>query len=207
LLTTPAVAGVVALAPLLIPLLLGNAWRGAIPLLEILALAGLLASWRTNTAYVFLATGRPGLVTVMAAARFALLLPTMVFGAVFVGLHGAAWAMLATSVLMFPVTHTLVRRVLLIRWADYGRVLWRPIFAAASMGLLVRWYLESWGSDLTNGITALACASAIGLGFVIYVALVALLWAVAGFPDSAEASARGTAMRLCFRLFGKSRRP
>jgi len=187
LLTTPAAVGIAAVAPLLVPLLLGDAWAEAVPLMEILALSGLLVSLRTNAGYVFLALGRSELLTVMTAVRFAIAVPALVVGTIYFGAKGAAWTILGTSIVMLPVTHCFMRRALQIRWAEHGSVLWRPAIAALGMALLVREYLE-WtehGFTVNNGVPALA--SAVVLGITIYVLFTGLLWALSGFPQSAEA--------------------
>src|SRR6266850_3841913 len=85
LLTAPAAVGIATIAPLLIPLLLGDAWGEVVPLMEILALSGLLVSLRTNAGYVFLALGKSELVTVMTAVRFAIAVPALVVGTLYFG--------------------------------------------------------------------------------------------------------------------------
>ena len=199
--TTPAAVGVAAVAPLLVPLLLGDAWRDAVPLTEILALSGLLASLRTNANYVFLALGRSKLVTMITTVRFALVVPALVLGTVYFGAKGAAWTILGTSIVMFPVTHWFMHRILGVRWARLGSVLWRPTVAATCMAFLVREYLawmeHSWAA---NG-AVLALASAVVLGIAAYISFSGLLWAVSGFPQSAEAHA----LSALDRFFGSLR--
>jgi O-antigen/teichoic acid export membrane protein len=186
LLTAPVAFGIASVAPLLVPLLLGDAWREAVPLMEILALSGLLVSLRTNAGYVFLALGRSELLTVMNAVRFALVVPALVLGTVYSGAKGAAWAILGTSIVMLPVTHYFMHRVLRIRWAEHASVLWRPAVAATGMYLLVREYLAWTEHGFAANYAVLALASAVVLGIAVYVSFTGLLWAVSGFPQSAE---------------------
>jgi len=191
LLTAPVAFGIASVAPLLVPLLLGDAWLEAVPLMTILALSGLLASLRTNAGYVFLALGRSELLTVMNAVRFAVLVPALVVGTVYFGARGAAWTMFGASIVMLPVTHYFMHRVLRIRWAEQGKVLWRPAVAAIGMTLLVREYLAWTEHGLAAGNAVLALASAVVLGIAAYVSFTGLLWAVSGFPQSAEARVMG----------------
>jgi len=186
LLTAPAAVGIAAVAPLLVHLLLGDTWAEAVPLMEILALSGLLVSLRTNAGYVFLALGRSELLTVMTAVRFAVAVPALVVGTIYFGTKGAAWTILGTSIVMLPVTHWFMHRVLQIRWTEHASVLWRPAVAAAGMYLLVREYLEWTEHDFTASNAVPALASAIVLGIAVYVLFMGLLWAVSGFPQSAE---------------------
>jgi len=187
LLTAPAAVGIAAVAPLLVPLLLGDAWAEAVPLMEILALSGLLVSLRTNAGYVFLALGRSEVLTVMTAVRFAVTVPALVVGTIYFGAKGAAWTILGASIVMLPVTHCFMRRVLQIRLAEHGSALWRPAVAAFGMALLVREYLEWTEHDFTANHGVPALASAVVLGIAVYISFTGLLWALSGFPQSAEA--------------------
>jgi O-antigen/teichoic acid export membrane protein len=186
LLTAPVAVGIAAVAPLLVPLLLGDAWSEAVPLMEILALAGLFASLRTNAGYAILALGRSGLLTAVTAINFAVVVPALIFGTTYFGVKGAAWTILGASVVMLPVTHSFMQRVLPIRWTEYGSVLWRPAVTATGMALLVREYLAWTEHGFVASNAAQALASAVLLGIAVYVSFTGLLWAVSGFPQSAE---------------------
>ena len=194
LLTTPVAFGIASIAPLLVPLLLGAAWREAVPLIEILALSGLLVSLRSNAGYVFLALGRAELLTVIAGVRFAVVVPALVVGTIYFGVKGAAWTIFGVSIVMLPVVDYFMHRVLRIRWAEQGRVLWRPAVAALGMALLVREYLAWTEHGFAASNAVLALASAVVLGIASYVSFTGLLWAVSGFPRSAEARV-ATALR------------
>lgn len=187
LLTAPVAFGITAIAPLLVPLLLGDAWREAVPLMRILAVAGLLVSLRTNVGYVFLALGRSRLLVVMTAARFGVTVPALVFGTLYFGTEGAAWTILGTSVAILPITHFFMHRVLGIRWTEHGGVLWRPAVGAIGMALAVSEFLAWTEQGFAASHAVLALASAVALGIVAYVLFTSVLWAASGFPQSAEA--------------------
>ncbi len=187
LLTAPGAFGIAAIAPLLVPLLLGDAWREAVPLMKILAVAGLLVSLRTNVGYVFLALGRSKLLVVMTAVRFGVIVPALVFGTIYFGTEGAAWTILGTSIAILPITHFFMHRVLRIRLAEHGSVLWRPAVAAIGMALVVSEYLAWTEHGFAASHAVLALASAVALGIAVYVSFTSLLWAASGFPQSAEA--------------------
>jgi len=187
LLTAPLAFGIAAIAPLLVPLLLGDAWREAVPLMKILAVAGLLVSLRTNVGYVFLALGRSKLLVAMTAVRFGVIVPALAFGTIYFGTEGAAWAILGASIAILPITHFFMHRILRIRLAEHGSVLWRPAVAAIGMALAVNEYLAWTEHGFAASHAVLALASAVVLGIVVYVSFTSLLWAASGFPRSAEA--------------------
>ena len=122
LLMVPAAVGIAAIAPALIPVLLGDAWLQTIPLIEILALSGLLIALRTNIQYVFFALGRSELGTVMHMVSLFLLVPLLILGTLTLGASGAAWAVLATSIAVLPLAYFLLSRLLAVRWSDGRRV-------------------------------------------------------------------------------------
>jgi hypothetical protein len=122
----------------------------------------------------------------MTAVRFAVVVPALVFGTVFFGVKGASWTILGTSIVMLLVTHCFVHRVFRLRWAEHGSVLWRPAVAAFGMAFLVREYLAWTELGFAASNALLALASAVALGIAVYVSLTGLLWAVSGFPHSAE---------------------
>jgi lipopolysaccharide exporter len=187
LLTAPLAFGIAAIAPLLVPLLLGDAWLETVPLIRILAVAGLLVSLRTNVGYVFLALGRSRLLVAMTAVRFGVVVPALVFGTLYFGTEGAAWTILGTAIAILPITYSFMQRVLRVRLADHGSVLWRPAVAAIGMAWVVREYLAWTEHGFAASHTVLAFASAVVLGIVVYVSFTSLLWAASGFPRSAEA--------------------
>lgn len=203
LLTMPAAVGIALVAPLLVPLLLGDAWRDAVPLTEILALAGLLTALRTNAGYVFLARGRSELLALLNAVRLALIVPALFVGVVYFGILGAAFGIFGVSVAMLPVTHLLIHRVLGIRWLEHAGVLWRPAVASAGMALLVGGFLAATAHGLAAGGIALSLASAVLVGIVAYLSLASLLWAACGFPRSAEAHVLVTARGMLERVRGR----
>jgi O-antigen/teichoic acid export membrane protein len=189
LLTTPLALGTAAIAPLLVPYLLGDHWRDAVPLMEILVLSGLLASLRTNAGYVLLAMGRSDLLTFATGLRFAIVVPALIAGTIEFGALGAAWTMFATSIVMLPITHTFMHRMLGTRWSEYGRVLWRPTVAAVGMAVAVRELLGWAQQGFAAHGEGLTLASAVVVGIVTYCGLVGVLWAAAGFPRGAETRA------------------
>jgi hypothetical protein len=68
------------------------------------------------------------------------------------------------------------------------------------MALLVRQYLAWAEQGFAAGNAVLALASAVVLGIAAYVSCTGLLWAVSGFPQSAEARVVTTLFSFLGRL-------
>jgi hypothetical protein len=128
----------------------------------------------------------------MTAVRFGVIVPALVFGTIYFGTEGAAWTILGTSIAILPITHFFMHRVLRIRLAEHGSVLWRPAVAAIGMAWVVSEYLAWTEHGFAASHAALALASAVVLGIAVYVSFTILLWAASGFPQSAEARVSST---------------
>jgi O-antigen/teichoic acid export membrane protein len=189
LLAIPAAAGLAALADLLVPVLLGSRWSECIPIIQILSVQGLLMALQTNQGYVFIATGKPSTATRLAMWRLVILVPSLVVGASLDGSKGAAWAALATVLVMSPFSQVAIFRALNLRLKDYGPILWRPLLGVGCMLLTIvlwRQWLDALappGGQLTILLTSVL------IGATSYAAAVLLLWHVAGRPIGPESHA------------------
>lgn len=186
LFAVPAAAGIFAVAPFIVPVMLGPNWLSGIFLMEILAFNGGLLLFHSSICAVLIANGHPHLVTktnglyvVVLLMLFAVLVPSQ-------GLPGAAFAALTASVIMTPVYLMQVRRSLGIPAALYFRIATRPVLAAVGMVLLVRWALPQWTSGMSAHVAAGWLLLGIGLGMVSYALLLLGAWLAQGRPEGAE---------------------
>ncbi len=111
-LTLPLATGMAVLAEPLVMTLLGQKWTGAIPLVQLLSLAGAVRSLAANTGNVFLALGQPRTITYTSLLYLAVLLPTSIWGTQAHGVVGAAWAVTASALIQLAVLAWAVARSL-----------------------------------------------------------------------------------------------
>jgi lipopolysaccharide exporter len=114
----PLLFGLIALAPVFVPLVYGDAWEPAVELTQVLALAGLVAVLGTGTGPLLLATGHP-----RALLRYNLAALAAYIAAVLIAVpHGSlavCWAVAGVSALSFLVLqYAVVERVVGIRLAE-----------------------------------------------------------------------------------------
>lgn len=182
----PAGIGIVAVADLLVPAVLGWKWLAAIPLIQVLAVYGVIQALQTNISYIYLALGNLRLVTLIGAFQFLILVALMVPALSQYGVTGAAWAFLGTVLLMIPVNQVLIARCLSLGPTAFAACLWRPLIAALTMGALV-WLLKHALTlrpvTLHYVLALLLCASA---GALAYALMLYALWRGAGRPEGAE---------------------
>jgi lipopolysaccharide exporter len=186
MMAVPMAVGILALADLLVPVLLGSKWAGAVPLIQMLAITGVFQTLQSSTATVLIATGHPKRV-VMANALYAVVL--LVFLALLVPSLGSVGAALATMVAVLtatPVFLLFLRRHVGIPLRQIARHIWRPTCAALLMLAAVRWLLPAQTSDV--GAVSAASYLALGAlgGAVTYLATLGVLWLLAGKPNGGE---------------------
>lgn len=182
----PIPVGLSIVATDFVRVLLGSQWLGAVPLIPILVLAGIMSCFASGTQIVFLGLGQPRVTAYLAVIRFVTLIPALVFGAVIAGTNGVAWAIVATGAVMFAINGFQIRHALKLSVMDQGRICYRSVLASVVMFLVVsaaQSILPDGGAIATVTVRLLA---SIAIGAVVYVVALWVAWLAAGFPDGAE---------------------
>jgi lipopolysaccharide exporter len=182
----PAGIGIFAVADLLVPAVLGWKWISAIPLIQVLALYGVLTALQTNIGYVYLAVGRPRLITAVAAVQFVVLLALLLPATWRWGATGAAWSFLITAVCMVPVNQVLIARQLRLSTLGYAARLWRPALAALLMAAAVHGVKNQLTVSNETHAYVLALLLCSAVGAAVYAITLYLLWHLSGRPEGAE---------------------
>ena len=186
LIALPAAIGIAAVAPYLVPVVLGGKWLDAVPLMEILAMAGGIATFQSPICSILISYGRPDLVLrghvsyiAIAMIALALLVPRM-------GAVGAAYSVLVGTVLSTPVFLWMLSRKLGVPARVFLIQTVRPLLASAVMLAIVRSVLPPYlpGLPADQGFGFLL--GGIALGVVAYVPTVAALWLLVGRPAGGE---------------------
>jgi O-antigen/teichoic acid export membrane protein len=178
----PAGAGIAVTAPVLVPVVLGQNWLEAIPLLRILAAFGTLMIMQANIGYVFYALGSPRTTTMLTLGYVAILLPLLIALTATEGAVGAAWANLVTTAMFVPISLTIVFRRLQCPVQKFVSAVWRTLAAVGVMLVGVVTLLR-WTGDAAPFA---ALAGSVVAGIAIYVATLATLWVLSGRPSGAE---------------------
>jgi lipopolysaccharide exporter len=186
LVAVPAATGIFAMAPYIVPVLLGPKWLAGVPIMEILAFSAGLGLFHSSICTALIGTGHPdkvakttGMFVVMLIAMFALLVPRY-------GLNGAAFAVLATSVLTTPIYLYQVWRAVGVPATAFLRAAARPFIAALAMAALVRWLLPEWTPAMSFAVSVGWTIGGIAAGMIAYASAILLLWLAAGRPAGAE---------------------
>lgn len=188
-LALPSAAGIMALAPFLVPVILGPKWLAAIPLMEILALNGALILFHSSMAAVLLGRGHSARTTFANGVFVAILLGAVSYVSLRQadsGAVGIAYATLATALLSTPIYLHQMQHCLGVAAGVFVKAIARPLLSAAAMAFIIRWALPVVQPDMGFASTAGWLGLGIVLGASSYVAVLLVLWHAMGRPAGAE---------------------
>lgn len=186
LLVFPAGVGVASIAAYLVPVVLGPRWIDAVPIMQVLAIAGTVAALTSNTYSAYLALGRARVTTWILVLELTLMAVGMLLLSRWYGVLGVAYAELIAIAIGASVGFLVLLRTLRLRARELLVNLIRPALASAAMAAVI----ASLGEWLGGPGTGLAGTSVLLLlmvaGAATYVLLVAGLWVAARRPPGAE---------------------
>lgn len=170
------------LSPYFIPLFLGDKWVDGIPVMEIMAMAQIFICINSNSGYIYLAIGKPSIGTYLMLTRVLILLSLsyMLIGQY--GLVGVAFAYLATSILVFPITCFIMRYVIGLEISYFLSAIYRPVIAGVVTFLVGKQIQTSFLAEAIE----LQFLNFIFMGVlfsIVYLCLHAALWIVSPNPQ------------------------
>lgn len=187
LLALPAAACIFSLAPYIVAVLLGKKWLDAIPLMQILAFNGALLLFHSSMCSVLFARGFPARVTasngvfaftlIVLLAVFLLLLPEL-------GVQGAAYASLTTSLICTPLYLWQMRRCLGVAPSLFVRAVRRPVLGAAALVLVAHFVLPPHTPEMAGLQTIAWLLIGAVVSLMTYGLVVAASWRTAGRPSA-----------------------
>lgn len=134
---TPATAGMIVLADLLIYVVYGEKWLGAALPLQILAVFGLIRALFSFSGYLFEGMGKPKIAFYVGALRLAVIAPLIVPMVKSYGLLGAAVTVLLGSLVQWLVGLVFLRKYVDIHLGQILAAMWRPLWTTALMALAI----------------------------------------------------------------------
>ncbi|MGI9503466.1 MAG: oligosaccharide flippase family protein, partial [Geminicoccaceae bacterium] len=200
----PIPIGIGLLAEPLISLLLGSNWLAAVPVTQLLVIAGFAGFLSSGSQPVYLASGRPELQTMLMGLNAALVLPAVIVGVNSAGLLGAAIALILVQTIIALLDIAIVLSLLKLRAVAIVTASWRSVTALGLMAASVHTLQSYWPEGKGAFGDALLLLSAAIAGGAVYAASSLLLWRLSGSDEGAERyiwrTVRGTAIRLQARI-------
>ena len=187
----PIPIGIALTAPRIVDVVLGPKWLAAIPLMQVLALHGVLRAFSTSSHVVFLAVGKPRFTAIITAVRLCILVPALVVMTMKAGALGAAWATVAAAALVWILDFALLYRVLRFDPRALLGVAWRPVVAALVMALAVRYVETLLPAAGTVATATVSLAALVAIGALAYGLASFALWRACLRPPGAESAVFG----------------
>jgi lipopolysaccharide exporter len=202
LITAPIAFGLSAVAPELIPTLIGEKWLEAIPVAQIMALAALLSAVKSATGNAIVALGHVRWAALVWWTQ-AIFLTTLAYPAFILGgIAGMAVARIAMECAGAVMVWQLLIKVTSIRSRDFLDAVWPPVMAASIMYGAVILVADAVGGGLLE-ILALKVA----VGVIVYSGVILLIWYARGRPGGPEQLAADSLTGAIGRFTSKVRTP
>lgn len=174
--------GVSAVAPELVPLLLGEQWLAAVPLMQWLGVWGALMGVALAIDPLLLATGRAALLACFKWLQLAVLAPALVYSGLAAGVVGIA---AAKTLVMLGMLVLFLLWVARSESLSFKRML-GAIAPAWVAGVGMYWVVLRAAELLHGQALWLRLGAEIATGAFIYLGLVLLMWRMRGAPAGPE---------------------
>lgn len=158
----PLLAGLVILAPEVVPVVFGNQWEEAVPLVQLLAIMSMVKTLSNPSGSVFLAIGRANVGFWLNLGVASTALAAFVIAAEYGGVTAVAWTWIVIAAVVFLIIFLLLHRLIGLGLREYFASLRRPLWIVAASGLIVsgaHWAL----SPLIAGLLLLLVVASLGV--------------------------------------------
>jgi PST family polysaccharide transporter len=189
----PTAVGIAVVSDMAIPLFLGKNWVDAIPIVEVLAMVGLVTSLHSNTGIAYIALGRPYIHVFLQAGATLILFPLVIFVAPEGGIFSVACAYLIANSVSFFLNIFIASHLMEIPVPRLAAAVIRPGLAALVMFWCVKMFKPVFPVD---AFLSVQLVSSMALGALVFIGTVLVLWVFAGRPDGAEVFVLDTAKRF-----------
>lgn len=129
----PIAIVIVSLATDFTRIFLGEKWMPMVPVMQLLAVAGLIKSIISTGSPLFIGSGYPNFEFYMQLIRGLIIIIAIYPLTVFMGISGAALCVILSIVGMFIIWYALSKNIIKASWNKYINILWPPLFSSVFM--------------------------------------------------------------------------
>lgn len=167
----PMSAGIAAVAPQFVPVVLGNQWDPMVLLMQVLAVWGGIRALGANAGPIFKAIGRPDISVRIQAVKVVLIVIAIYPAAEYFGVIGVAAAIIGSSVITLPLQLYYLLPIIRGEVSELLLIVVHPFFASIFMlGCVL--YVDT---HLMSQVGVLRLLVLIAVGVVLYAAAMLLL--------------------------------
>lgn len=167
LISYPAFVGTAVIAPLLVPVVLGEKWLPAVPVLALLSLRGIVSTLVVPGTSLVYALGRPEWMVRVGAVNLVANCVLLSVLAPFGVTAAATGELVRVFALHWPMTGSAIARLTGLTLWRQVRLLVPSLTASSVMGAAV-W---AWMSAIEHSSSVIALASSVAIGALVYVAV------------------------------------
>jgi O-antigen/teichoic acid export membrane protein len=158
-----------------------------VSLIQIFSISGLFIALQTNASVIYNAIGKPRYMSMISLFNILFLfIPALYFLIQLHGVLGIAEAYLISSVLIWPINYSIIKRLINIKWKSILLVIWRPIFSGLIMYFFIVEYTQILNESHPIENQVLKLFIMVLSGAFVYIVTDILLWSASRFPDGAE---------------------
>lgn len=183
MIAAPGASGLAVVAHDLIPVVLGEQWVAASPLVVWLALGAGILGICHSVNHSINAAGFAFRNAIQTWTRFIVLAVSLSVASRFTDVEGLAMTSMGVALFLMPTYFFQLKRVLPLRWRDFALVIWRPVCASAIMtgGLLLFGHVLG---DLSPAVRLLVQVLS---GMLAFGGSLFCMWHLSGRPKGGEA--------------------
>jgi len=186
LVSVAASVGLMATSQEVIPILLGDQWLAAIPIVEWLALYGAILAFGSMFSNLLIAIGKIRWVALFSLSYFIMLVPILYYTVINYDIEQMAMNR-ALMFIGFGVGMLVMTSIVLeINIMRFVAILWRPVLAALAMKFAIDYVGLLLETNIYFTLIAKVCT---GVGA--YILSLLILWLLSGMPKGAEATLLG----------------
>lgn len=204
---SPLACGIAVTADLLVPIVFGEKWLAAVPIIQILAVFGLARVFLSTDGPLLIAMNQPKKLAKLDAGEILFLrIPLLLLAMPLFGIVGVAATLVATYSIRTLVNQIIIGRLLRVSLAARLAVVWRTIIANAAMVGAVWLMQKNWPYHRDIAGLLVEATAVVLVGAAIFSATLLVLWRLSGRPEGFESFMLAHIKRVLSR-FKASRQP
>lgn len=188
----PGMVGLSLVADQLVPVVLGEKWVAAIPMLRLLALAPIFVVWVSPLDPMAMAMDRTAIFLRQRLIEIVIKIPILIALIWHYGVMGAVVGRLVTNMIMMVVTMGFVRQLCGLGILRQIVAPWRIAMAVAAMAAVITLLPDG----LRQSLSIVAVAVTVTIGALTYIAVLLTSWLLVGRPEGMETMVIRRAMGL-----------
>lgn len=180
----PASTGLFIVADYFVPVVLGESWLAAIPVIQYLSIFAFISALFANNGYIFLAIGKPRVTTLLSGLRIAAFFFFLFSLSLIENTEDPAKALVLSALVNFVVSYAMLKIEIGVSYLNIIRSIGRTLTSSMVMASIV-YYIKV---SLELPVNLLNLTILISIGVVAYFVSLLGQWVIVGKPTGIESN-------------------